>query len=152
MVPSVYVKVKEMPKTANGKIDRKGLPEVEEERPDIDQPFIAPQTRLEQAIASVWREVLHLDKVGIDDKFFDIGGHSLLLARAHGKLQAATGSEILMLELFQYPTIRSLAEYLSSQKSIHSSLLQSDRTEEKLKSGKDRLKQRFGKRQMAASD
>jgi len=69
---------------------------------------------LERAIATIWRDMLHLEKVGIHDNFFDLGGHSLLMVQTHGKIEQALGREIAVIHMFQYPTISMLAEYLSS--------------------------------------
>jgi acyl carrier protein len=62
----------------------------------------------------VWCEVLRLDEVGVDDNFFDLGGHSLLLVRAQAKLRETLDREVAIVEMFQYPTIRAMAAHLAS--------------------------------------
>ncbi|MBK6830462.1 MAG: amino acid adenylation domain-containing protein [Flavobacteriales bacterium] len=78
MVPSAFVAVKELPRTPSGKIDRKALPAPDVKRPELDVAFAAPQTGVQKALANVWADLLGIDRVGIDDNFFDLGGNSLL--------------------------------------------------------------------------
>ncbi len=113
MVPSALVTLDEMPLTVNGKVERQALPALESWRPELEVAYVAPQTELEQIIATIWQEVLHLEKVGIYDNFFDLGGHSLLIAQVHSRLQARLERNISMVEMFKYPTIELLAKHLS---------------------------------------
>jgi len=113
MVPSALVTLDEMPLTVNGKVERQALPTPESLRPELEVAYVAPQTELEQIIATIWQEVLHLEKVGIYDNFFDLGGHSLLIAQVHSRLQARLERNISMVEMFKYPTIELLAKHLS---------------------------------------
>jgi hypothetical protein len=108
MVPAVFVMLERLPLNANGKVDRGALPAPEGER-QTDQAYVAPRSELEQQIAAVWREVLRVDEVGIDDNFFDLGGNSLLLMRAHGQLSHLLPREVSIVELFRLPSIRTLA-------------------------------------------
>jgi acyl carrier protein len=71
-----------------------------------------PRTETEQAIAEIWKEALGVEHVGLDDNFFDLGGHSLLLAKAHTRLQSVFGPELAIIDLFKHPTINSLAAHL----------------------------------------
>ena len=91
--------------------------------------------------------MLQVEKVGIHDNFFDLGGHSLLIVQAHSKLQELLQRDISILELFQYPTISSLAQYLSEEKSERSALAESEVRVGKLKEGKNRLRQKLTQRQ-----
>ena len=116
MVPSALVTLDSMPLTVNGKVDRKALPVPESLRPELEVAYVSPQTELEQIIAVIWQEVLQLEKVGIYDNFFDLGGHSLLIVQVHSRLQARLEQNILMVEMFKYPTIESLAKYLSGNR------------------------------------
>ena len=113
MVPSALVTLDEMPLTVNGKVERQALPAPETLRPELEVAYVAPQTELEQIIATIWQEVLDLEKVGIYDNFFDLGGHSLLIAQVHSRLQARLERNISMVEMFKYPTIELLAKHLS---------------------------------------
>ncbi|WP_432995582.1 acyl carrier protein [Dactylosporangium sp. CA-233914] len=83
------------------------------DRPGGARPFAAPGTDLERTIAGTWREVLGVDRVGVDDNFFDLGGHSLLMAQLRVVLEARLGREVSMVELFQYPSVGALAGHLS---------------------------------------
>ncbi|HXQ69968.1 MAG TPA: amino acid adenylation domain-containing protein [Pyrinomonadaceae bacterium] len=113
MVPGSFVRLEAMPLTANGKVDRRALPD-----PDVrgtpEEIYVAPQTELEQSLAAIWQEVLKLERVGLSDNFFDLGGHSLLLVQVRSKLRELLGHQVPVLELFKYPTIGSLAKHLSN--------------------------------------
>jgi AMP-binding enzyme C-terminal domain/Phosphopantetheine attachment site len=118
MVPAAIVLLDRLPMTANGKVDRRRLP-----GPDYSMHvgstarggFVAPATKLERAMAAIWREVLQVDEVGVYDNFFDLGGHSLSMIQAHSKMQEASGREFPIIKLFEFPTIRSIAEHLSRE-------------------------------------
>jgi hypothetical protein len=114
MLPAAFVQMTVLPLTHNGKVDRRALPDPESVRPELKVVYTAPRNELERIIAAVWREMLHLENVGIHDNFFDLGGHSLLMVQTHSKLQQALVREIVVIDMFQYPTISTLAEYLSS--------------------------------------
>jgi acyl-coenzyme A synthetase/AMP-(fatty) acid ligase/acyl carrier protein len=110
MVPGAYVSLPAMPLTANGKIDRKALP-----APDkvIEvAPSALPQNELEEKIAAIWRTTLSLTRVGVEDRFFDLGGDSLQLISVKNEIEKAIAREITVVELFEYPTIRALAAHL----------------------------------------
>ena len=113
MVPSAFVTLPALPLTPNGKVDRAALPEPELARPELHTPFVAPRDDLERSIAQVWCELLGVERVGADDNFFDLGGHSLLVSELRTRLAGMLGREVSMVELFQYPTVGSLAGYLS---------------------------------------
>ncbi len=113
MVPSAFVFLERLPITPNGKVDRRALPAPAETRDD--RAFVAPEGDLEEKIAAVWREVLGVETVGVEDNFFDAGGHSLLLVRLHSRLQEALGREISLMNLFSHPNIRSQAEHLGGR-------------------------------------
>ena len=115
MVPSSFVFLNHLPLTPNGKVDRKALPAPDTINPQLETTYIPPQTEIEQSIATVWQQVLHLEKVGVDDNFFDLGGHSLLMAQTHSQLREVMEQEISIVEMFKYPTISSLAKYLSEE-------------------------------------
>jgi acyl carrier protein len=113
MMPSAFVLLKSLPLTANGKIDRRSLPVPDCLRPELAAAYVAPQTEIERAIATIWQEMLHLDRVGIHDNFFDLGGHSLLIVQLYSKLQGVFKRTISITDIFKYPTINSLAKYLN---------------------------------------
>jgi acyl carrier protein len=110
--------LKSLPLTANGKIDRRSLPVPDCLRPELAAAYVAPQTEIERAIATIWQEMLHLDRVGIHDNFFDLGGHSLLIVQLYSKLQGAFNRTISITDIFKYPTINSLAKYLNQDRNL----------------------------------
>ena len=115
MVPADFIVLDEWPRTANGKIDLHALsrpPEAPAESKAVYQP---PQNELEQLIAGLWQEVLFVEVIDRDDNFFDLGGHSLLLMKVNLKLKHHCGKEISLVEMFKYPTIATLADFLSGQ-------------------------------------
>ena len=113
MVPSALVALKALPLTANGKLDRDALPAPEAVRPELAAAFVAPASELEHAVAAIWRDVLDLDRVGLHDNFFDLGGHSLLLVQVAARLRRELGREISMVELFRRTTVAQLVALLS---------------------------------------
>jgi amino acid adenylation domain-containing protein len=113
MVPSAFMILDALPLTPNGKVDRRALPTPDWLRPRLEIAYLAPQTEVERAIARIWQEALRVEKVGRNDNFFDLGGHSLLMVHIHSRLREIFNREILMIEMFKYPTVRLLAEYLS---------------------------------------
>jgi amino acid adenylation domain-containing protein len=113
MVPTAFVALDEIPRTSNGKVDRRNLP-APDSHGQMEETYVAPRNTTEEALAVMWADVLGLEKVGIQDNFFDLGGTSLLLARVHGKLQRIIGKDVPILTLFQYPSISSLCDFLNS--------------------------------------
>ena len=118
MMPSAFVLLKSLPLTANGKIDRRSLPVPDCLRQNYAAAYVAPQTEIERAIATIWQEMLHLDRVGIHDNFFDLGGHSLLIVQLYSKLQGVFNRTISITDIFKYPTINSLAKYLNQDQNL----------------------------------
>jgi hypothetical protein len=112
MVPWAFVEMEALPLTANGKVDRKALP-----APQVTagEGYVAPRNNLERAIATAWREVLGLARVGVHDNFFELGGSSLLVVKLHGRLKQALGNrELSVMDLFRYSTVDALARYLAA--------------------------------------
>ncbi len=116
MHPSAYVLLKSLPLTPNGKVDRRSLPSPDQSRPELVTACLAPRIPVEELLAKIWREVLELRKIGVEDNFFDLGGNSLLLVEVRAKLENLIGQELTMTELFQYPTIGSLAAHITRRK------------------------------------
>ncbi|HEX8274262.1 MAG TPA: amino acid adenylation domain-containing protein [Longimicrobiaceae bacterium] len=114
MVPAAWVTLDALPLTRSGKVDRRALPAPEsagQERRASAEAL--PRTDAERVIAEAWREVLGVEEVGLDDNFFDLGGHSLLLARLRSRLCGRFPADVSVVVLFRYPTVRSLAEHLA---------------------------------------
>ncbi|WP_105979332.1 lichenysin non-ribosomal peptide synthetase LicA [Bacillus paralicheniformis] len=111
MVPSFWVQLKELPVTANGKVDRRALPQ-----PDVEAQtaeYKAPLTETEQLLADIWQEVLGIDRIGITDNFFALGGDSIKGIQMASRLQQH-GWKLEMKDLFQHPTIGELSAYVQA--------------------------------------
>jgi amino acid adenylation domain-containing protein len=113
MVPAAFVVLTELPLLSNGKLNRRALPRPKKLVSQPEAVYIAPESDLEQTIASIWQQVFNIDRVNIHANFFDLGGNSLLVAKVHSKLRAAVNRDIQVMELFKHTTIHSLAKYLS---------------------------------------
>ncbi|WP_394275190.1 amino acid adenylation domain-containing protein [Luteococcus sp.] len=111
MVPRYVEILDALPLTANGKVDRRRLP-APSETEITATAYVAPASEFEVTIATIWADVLGVDSVGRDDNFFDRGGHSLLLAEVQRRL-ADQGHAVSLVDLFQRPTVSSLAQYLA---------------------------------------
>jgi amino acid adenylation domain-containing protein len=109
MVPSQYVMLEALPLTANGKVDRRALPEPGTEAGVGCEEYVAPRTAAEEAIASIWAEVLGVERVSAHDNFFDLGGHSLLATQVVSRAEEALGVELTLDKLFDSPTVAGLA-------------------------------------------
>ncbi|WP_404791151.1 amino acid adenylation domain-containing protein [Altericista sp. CCNU0014] len=117
MVPATFVFLKVLPLTGNGKVDIQALPAPAERQLSQTLTYTPPSTETERAIAEIWQAALGLKSVGLQDNFFDLGGHSLLMVQVHSKLQAQFQQDLAMGDLFRYPTIQSLANYLNPTQS-----------------------------------
>ena len=120
MVPSIFVQLEQMPLTPNGKINRQELPEPTRER---ESNYVAPRTAVEEMLCGIWSEVLKIQEVGVYDKFFDLGGHSLLGTQVVTRVQEDFGVEVSLRSFFDSPTVAELSEVV-----IHA-LLEADGVE-----------------------
>jgi amino acid adenylation domain-containing protein len=109
MVPSAFIVLDSLPLTPSGKVDRKSLPVPEAVLEDMEIPFVAPRTPIEEILAGIWVDVLGLKEAGIHDNFFDLGGHSLLATQVVSRLRKALQVELPLRSLFEMPTIAGLA-------------------------------------------
>ena len=114
MVPSSFIQVDALPRTPNGKIDRKALPDPESVVIEIPagQPS-EPANGLEAQIQGIWCDLLNLSRVGLRDNFFDLGGHSLLAVQLHRRLSAVSEKPVSLTDIFRFPTVATLAAHLS---------------------------------------
>jgi amino acid adenylation domain-containing protein len=133
MLPAAFVPLDALPLTPNGKVDRGALPTLAALRMELETSYVSPQTRIEQIIAEVWRAALKLEKVGLYDNFFDLGGHSLLIVRVHGALRTALKQtlneeyKLAIVDLLQYPTVHALAAHLDQQRASRAAGAPADR-------------------------
>jgi non-ribosomal peptide synthetase component F len=115
MVPSSLVLVASLPLTANGKIDRNALQNLSTLEKECDRAPDVPSNELERVIAQAWKEALGVDRVGLNENFFDLGAHSLIVAEVHIQLQQLLGRELSLVDLFQFPTVTALANHLNGE-------------------------------------
>jgi natural product biosynthesis luciferase-like monooxygenase protein len=141
MVPSAFIVLEVLPLTPNSKVDRHALAALDKAHLSTQSTYEAPRSKLEQMIAQIWQQTLKCEKVGIHDNFFDIGGHSLLLAQVHSQLQERLQRELALIKLLEYPTISLLARYLEKGHNEQSSIKQSqDRASKQLEGLRRRRK------------
>jgi len=120
MIPSVFEFILAFPLLPNGKINHKALPVPEKLGSSLLTVYETPNSELEKAIADIWQQVLGREKVGINDNFFDLGGHSLLMIKVNYQIKESLKKEISIIEMFQHPTIKTLAKYLAQDSSATS--------------------------------
>jgi acyl-coenzyme A synthetase/AMP-(fatty) acid ligase len=118
MVPSALVVLERFPLTANGKVDRGGLPAPDPSRPDFSGAFVAPRNSVEEVLAQIWADLLELECVGVNDNFFNIGGHSLLAIRVISRVRQVFRIELPLIALFENPTLVGLAVQVDQLKIV----------------------------------
>ncbi|HVR99435.1 MAG TPA: amino acid adenylation domain-containing protein [Thermoanaerobaculia bacterium] len=117
MIPEALLEVPTLPRLASGKVDRRSLAALAGAgEPSPVRAFRAPRTAAEDLVASVWSELLGVERVGAEDDFFDLGGHSLLAVRALARLREAFGVELPLRRLFEHPSVRGLAAVLEQER------------------------------------
>ena len=109
MVPSHIVTIEAFPLTPNAKIDRNALPAPEQVQPASGQRRVGPRTENERMLAEIWQGVLQIDSVGIHDKFFDVGGHSLLAVQLIARIRDTFQVRLPLRMLVDAPTVADLA-------------------------------------------
>jgi Acyl-coenzyme A synthetases/AMP-(fatty) acid ligases len=109
MIPSAFVRLDKISRTANGKIDRRSLPDPEDVPADLESIYLAPRTPVEEELTRIWSQLLVLNRVGVNDNFFDLGGHSLLATQIISRVRETFQVELPLRELFESPTVAGLA-------------------------------------------
>jgi len=128
MLPSHFIQLEKLPLTSNGKVDRKALPEPENSI-FAGTEYEAPRNTTEEKLVAIWQEVLGVEKIGINDDFFEMGGHSLKVTSLVAKIHKILNVEVPLKEIFKNSTIKGISEYIkNSEESIYSSI---ERAEEK---------------------
>lgn len=141
MVPPYFVFLDEMPLTANGKVDRSTLPDAKAYGLNLKNDYLAPGNIIEERIAGIWQEVLHLEKVGINHNFFDLGGNSLKMMEVSSQLSKEFKKEIPIAKLFEHSTIRSLSTYLLEDNNNYTGEVSQKSGKVKKRKSKDRFMQ-----------
>jgi amino acid adenylation domain-containing protein len=117
MIPSAFIRLEALPLTSNGKVDRKALPKPDDPTGGPRSHYVAPRAEFERSLVNIWQQLLRVATVGVEDNFFDLGGHSLLLVRVIQEIQRSMNLEISLMEAFEHPTVASLARHLNQKRS-----------------------------------
>jgi amino acid adenylation domain-containing protein len=142
MQPSAYVMLETLPLTPNGKVNRQALPAPDQSRPDdLKEAFVPASHPAEKMIAEIWAEALHLDRIGIYDNFFDLGGHSLLLMQVHSRISSLFHKNLPLIKMFEHSTVYSLARYLSESSNEDALSREDQKQTQRLENRKTRLQQ-----------
>jgi len=121
MVPATFVAMTSLPLNANGKMDRNALPPPEHPMGETARQFTVPRDDLEAQLTKIWEDVLGIQPIGVEDHFFDMGGHSLLAVRLVARIEKAFRKKIPVATIFQSPTIAQLAAALREEKAANAS-------------------------------
>lgn len=109
MQPATFVVLDELPRTANGKLDRNALPDPVRHGDSGDDAFVSPRTDAEKSLARIWVEVLGVESIGVHDNFFELGGHSLLVNQVVARIRDVFDVDLPLRSLFDTPTLVQLA-------------------------------------------
>ncbi len=119
MVPSMWVSLDALPLTAHGKVDVKALPDPEAVSSVEVRGRVPPRTPIEEILAEAWADILGVGSVGIDDDFFDLGGHSLMATQVAARVGGIFGVELSLTDFFAQPTVAALAAHIESLGGVH---------------------------------
>jgi hypothetical protein len=139
MIPSAWVEMDALPHLPNGKVARNALPVPGAARPELAEEYVEPASDLERSIATAWREVLDVERVGKYDNFFDLGGNSLMILRVHKRLRSAYDGNLPVVKLFEHPTVASLATFMGEAVEQPSAL---QKAEERARRKRERRRER----------
>ncbi|MGH9939355.1 MAG: non-ribosomal peptide synthetase, partial [Blastocatellia bacterium] len=114
MVPSTFYLFETLPLSINGKVDRRALSALNVESIVLSREHMAPRTPVEMALVEIWREVLNVERIGVNDNFFELGGHSLLATQTVSRIRDSFRVELPLLKLFESPTIAGIASSIES--------------------------------------
>ena len=116
MIPAAFVLLDQLPLTASGKVNRLALPPPGRDQLEANEDFVAPCTPTEEILAGIWADVLNTEDVGVNDDFFALGGHSLLLARIAARIRESFQLDLPLRDLFEAPTVAALAERIETER------------------------------------
>jgi amino acid adenylation domain-containing protein len=112
MIPGVFVVLDSLPLTPNGKVDRQNLPVCDRTRPDLEESFVAPRNPIEEKLAAIWADLLGFEQIGVNDNFFNLGGHSLIVAQILSRVRDSFQVELSFANIFANPTVAGLASVI----------------------------------------
>jgi acyl carrier protein len=112
MVPGVVVMMERLPQTANGKVDRKALPDPDKTETKRETEYVAPRNVIEEAVAGIWKEILGVQQVSIHDNFFNVGGHSILAMRLLSRLRETFRVQLSVRNFFGLATVAEISQAL----------------------------------------
>ena len=124
MVPSDFVFLESLPLTPNGKVDRLALPAPDQSRAELEVAFAVPRSDIEKLLTEIWAEVLAVDRVGIHDNFFDLGGDSLAASRVLSRVLQSFKLQLPVKALFDAPTVARMAEVVNEAHRVDDSALE----------------------------
>jgi amino acid adenylation domain-containing protein len=110
MIPSAFMLLEKLPLMSNGKVDRNALPSMEHTRQELEQDYVAPRNEVEEKLAAIFSEVLNVEKVGVEDNFFLLGGHSLSATQVMTRILGVLQADIPLRRIFETPTVAGLAQ------------------------------------------
>ena len=113
MVPSAFVFLDSLPLTSNQKVDRRALPLPPSDRPELDTPFLAPRTPVEETLCEMFAELLSLERIGVEDHFFELGGHSIVATQLVARIRTAFSLDVPLTQFFRFPSVRETADWIS---------------------------------------
>ncbi|HEX8559853.1 MAG TPA: amino acid adenylation domain-containing protein [Pyrinomonadaceae bacterium] len=135
MIPSLFVRLDALPLSPNGKVNRRLLPAPDASRPELRRAYAAPRTPTESRLVEIWTNVLALERVGVGDDFFELGGDSILATRLASRVRRAFGVELPLRDLFWKPTVRELAPRIEELLIEQLETLGEDEAEQLLRDG-----------------
>jgi amino acid adenylation domain-containing protein len=135
MLPSAFVFLVQLPLTPNGKVDKKALPAPDIERPELETAFVAPETPTEQRLAEIWTGLLGIDRAGLYDNYFELGGDSLLATQLASQIRKVFEVELPLADLFQHPTLAELSAIIEEAVMTQMETMSDEEAEQFLQSG-----------------
>lgn len=142
MVPSFFVILDALPLLPNGKLNTKELPQPESVK-RFSANYEAAKNDIENKVEKIWESILNIDQIGVNDNFFDIGGHSLLLIQVYYKIKENFETDLAVVDMFKYSTIRSISEYLGSEgkeDKVAEMVMQAEQSKNSMKMNRQRMK------------
>ena len=122
MIPGVFVVLDSLPLTPNGKVDRQNLPVCDRTRPDLEESFVAPRNPIEEKLAAIWADLLGFEQIGVNDNFFNLGGHSLIVAQILSRVRDSFQVELSFANIFANPTVAGLASVIQQHELLEQKL------------------------------